>query len=203
MPPFVPITTQVNCPVMDLLCPLISTISYVDFMLGNIGFIKWTTRHINTHLQYLLDEDQPALMLVPVYSHLGLHPPDETNAAQIKGGRAGNCTRRKIGPPESNYHHLAHLPWPQINWPEAQAWAPAAAGGSYSLSVLPFHSRSRWLCVYAEDGDESGRSVGATDGSSQWMTGRTDGMRCDDGGQLKFTLRICSTHPLTRSACNN
>lgn len=36
MPPFVPITTQVNCPVMDLLSPLISTISYVDFMLGNI-----------------------------------------------------------------------------------------------------------------------------------------------------------------------
>lgn len=122
---------------------------------------------------------------------------------QIKGGRAGNCTRRKIGPPESNYHHLAHLPWPQINWPEAQAWAPAAAGGSYSLSVPPSHSRSRWLCVYAEDGDESGRSVGATDGSSQWMTGRTDGMRCDDGGQLKFTLRICSTHPLARTACNN
>lgn len=52
-------------------------------------------------------------------------------AAQIKGGRAGNCTRGKIGPPESNYHHLAYLGPNKI-----ASSKRGAAGGSYPVSLL-------------------------------------------------------------------
>lgn len=133
-----------------------------------------------------------------LYSHLlRLHPPDETNAAQIKGGRAGNCTRRKIGPPESNYHHLAHLPWPQINWPEAQAWAPAAAGGSYSLSVPPSHSRSRWLSVSMRRMvmSQVGRSGQQMEAVSEWQDGRTG---CDAMMVANSNLH-CESAPPTHS----